>query len=155
MIRKANITDVEAIHQLIAYWAKKGKLLERSLNYLFENIRDFWVYEEKDKIIGCCALHIIGWQNLGEIKSLAVLKNCQKKGIGTQLVKKCIDEAAELKIKKIFTLTFIPDFFRLLGFKKISMKKLPHKIWHDCTNCLYFPDCKEIALIKPVHWSAS
>jgi amino-acid N-acetyltransferase len=150
MIRKANITDIKEIQALISYWAKKGKLIERSLNYLYENLRDFWVYEEKGKIIGCCGFHVVGWQSLGEIKSLVVSKNSQKKGIGTKLVKKCVDEAAELKIKKLFTLTFVPKFFESIGFKKISMKKLPHKIWSDCTNCIYFPDCKETALIKTV-----
>ena len=74
-------------------------MLPRSLNELYENLRDFWVYEEKNRIIGCCALHIC-WQDLAETKSLAVQKKRQKKGIGSQLIDICLKEAKELKVKK-------------------------------------------------------
>jgi len=73
MIRKAKITDAKPIQNLIRVWAKKGKMLDRPLNYVYENIRDFWVCEEKGKVIGCCSLHIVGWESLAEIISLAVV----------------------------------------------------------------------------------
>ena len=146
MIRKAKLTDSKQILSLINSWAKKGKVLERSLNDIYENIRDFWVYTEKNKIIGCCALHVVGWQDLGEIKSLAVAKTRQKTGIGTKLVKKCISEAKELGVKEVFALTFAPGFFKRLGFKNIDRKELPHKIWTDCIKCIHFPNCCEEAL---------
>ncbi|MDP2924549.1 MAG: N-acetyltransferase [Candidatus Omnitrophota bacterium] len=147
MIRKAKITDTNDIHTLINSWAKQGKVLERPLNYIYENIRDFWVYEDKKKIVGCCALHIIGWQELAEIKSLVVAKKFQHKRIGSKLVAKCIKEAKSLAIKKVFALTFVPHFFKKIGFEAIDMKELPHKIWSDCVNCVYFPDCQEKAVI--------
>lgn len=147
LIRKAKISDVDAIHKLIHDWAKRGKMLDRSLNYLYENIRNFWVYEQKSRIIGCCALGVIGWEELGEIRSIVVDKRYQRKGIGKSLVLECIKEAKQLGITKLFTLTFIPDFFKSLGFSLIDRKDLPHKIWADCINCVYFPDCKEQALI--------
>lgn len=147
-IRKARISDIEKIHSLINLWAKEGKLLNRPINSLYENIRDFWIYTEKKTIIGCCAIHIAGWQNLGEIKSLAVSKKYLRRKIGTKLVEKCIEEAKELGIKKIFALTFAVAFFKKLGFKKISRKILPHKIWSDCVHCIYFPNCKEKAVMK-------
>lgn len=150
MIRKAKISDVKQIHTLINSWAKEGKLLDRPLNYLYENIRDFWVYEDNRKIAGCCALHSIGWDNLGEVKSLVVAGKYQKRGMGRALVDKCIEEASSLGIKQVFALTFVPDFFKKLGFKKISRKILPHKIWSDCVNCVYFPDCKEQAVIYTI-----
>lgn len=147
MLRKARVKDVKGMHVLISKWAKKGTLLERSVNYIYENIRDYWIFEHKRKIIGVCALHVVGWDDLGEIKSLAVDKKYHKRGFGRTLVDSCIGEAGELGIKRIFVLTFIPSFFRKIGFKKISMNKLPHKIWSDCLNCIYFPNCREKALI--------
>ncbi|UCG35355.1 MAG: N-acetyltransferase [Candidatus Omnitrophota bacterium] len=150
MIRKATIADAKNIHTLIQSCAKKGKILERSLNNIYENIRAFWVYEDKTKIVACCALGIVGWQNLGEIRSLVVAPKFRHKGIGANLVKKCIEEAKGLSIKGIFTLTFIPSFFKKLGFKTIDKKELPHKIWSDCINCVYFPDCEEQAMILKI-----
>jgi amino-acid N-acetyltransferase len=147
MIRKAKISDAKAIYELINSWAKEGRVLERPLNYIYENIRDFWVYEEAKKIIGCCALHSIGWQDLGEIKSLTVAKKFQDQGIGKMLVKKCLEEARVLGIKNVFALTFASQFFKKLKFSPIDRKELPHKIWSDCVNCVYFPDCREEAVI--------
>ena len=150
MIRKATISDCKEMQGLINFWAKKGRVLERSLNYLYENIRDFWVYTEKKKIVACCSLHVVGWQELAEIKSLTVAEKFQGKGIGIKLVKKCLEEAKSLGVKKIFALTFSPDFFKRLGFRKVDKKNLPHKIWSDCINCAEFPDCKEAALLLKI-----
>ncbi|MDD4954709.1 MAG: N-acetyltransferase [Candidatus Omnitrophica bacterium] len=146
-IRKARITDAKEIYAIINSWSQEGKVLERSLNYIYENIRDFWIYETKNKIIGSCALHVVGWQDLGEVKSLVVLKNFQDKGIGTKLVSQCIKEAKSMGIKSVFALTFVPQFFKKLGFREIDRKNLPHKIWSDCVDCIYFPDCQEKAVI--------
>ena len=148
MIRKANIKDVKRIQELINYFAAKDLMIARSLNELYENIRDFWVWKEEGDILGCAGLHVTGWQDMAEIKSLAVDKSKHKKGIGSQLVLKCLEEAKELAVKKVFCLTYSPKFFMRLGFKKIAKAKLPQKIWVECCNCPKFPDCKEIALIK-------
>lgn len=148
MLRKATIKDAKKIYSLISLWAKKGVVLSRSLNYIYENIRDYWVYVSRGRIVGACALHVVGWQDLGEIKSLVVDKTYHHRGIGRDLVEVCLKEAESLKIKKAFALTFIPRFFKKLGFRKISMNKLPHKIWGDCVDCAYFPGCKEQALEK-------
>ncbi len=150
MIRKATIKDTQQIQILINFYAAKNKMISRSLNEIYENIRDFWVFEKKNKIIGCCGLHVIGWDNLGEIKSLAVDKKTQKKGIGKKLIESCLREAKELKIRKIFALTYIPDFFKRIGFKRIAKSKLPHKIWAECCKCPKFPGCQEDALIKEI-----
>jgi amino-acid N-acetyltransferase len=121
-------------------------MLPRSFSELYENMRDFWVAPKKNKIIGCVALHIF-WDNLAEVKCLAVLCSYQGQGVGTALVKKCIEEANQLRIKQIFTLTYRPEFFERLGFKKTKKEKLPHKIWSDCIHCPEFPQCNETALI--------
>lgn len=149
MIRKARIEDIKQIQALINAFAEKDLMLARSVNELYENIRDFFVYEEKNKVAGACALHI-SWEDLAEIKSLAVAKRYHNQGVGRALVSACIQEAETLGAKRIFVLTYAPDFFKKAGFKKLSHNKLPHKIWAECINCPKFPDCEEVALIKKI-----
>ncbi len=122
-------------------------MLPRSLNELYDNIRDFWVCEAAGKIAACAALHVC-WEDLAEIKSLAVELKKQRKGLGTELVNICIDEARQLGAKKIFALTYKPVFFKKFGFRKVKHTNLPHKIWAECINCPKFPNCQEIAVLK-------
>ena len=147
MIRKARVKDLKTIQSLINAFAKKDLMLPRSLNELYENIRDFWVAEQDGKVIGCAALHIC-WDDLAEIKSVAVVTHKQGKGIGRQLVDVCIDEARGLGSRKVFVLTYKPGFFKKFGFRRIKNSALPHKIWAECINCCKFPNCKEVALVK-------
>ncbi|MFA5142669.1 MAG: N-acetyltransferase [Candidatus Omnitrophota bacterium] len=147
MIRKAKVTDVKAIQRLINYYAKRDKMLPRSLNELYENIRDFFVYAEGQKVYGCCALHI-DWEDLSEIKSLAVAPSRAGRGMGKKLLEECIKEAKALKLKKVFALTYVPGFFERFGFTIVNKAELPHKIWSECIKCVYFPGCKEIAVMK-------
>jgi amino-acid N-acetyltransferase len=147
MIRKARVKDLKTIQSLINAFAKKDLMLPRSLNELYENIRDFWVAEHDGKVIGCAALHIC-WDDLAEIKSVAVVTHKQGKGIGRRLVDVCIDEARMLGSRKVFVLTYKPSFFNKFGFRRIRNSALPHKIWAECINCCKFPNCKELALVK-------
>ena len=146
MIRKARFSDIEEIQRLINRYAEEGALLPRSLNELYENIRDFFVWKERGKLLGCCALHI-SWENLAEIKSLAVSRRVRKKGIGNRLLQSALSEAKDLGIKRVFALTNQEKFFKRNGFKKIKKEKLPHKIWGECNKCPKFPDCDEVAMI--------
>lgn len=145
-IRKALISDIKFIHKLINEYAKKGQMLPRSLNELYENIRDFFISEENGEICGVCALHVL-WEDLAEIRSLIVKKEFQNRGIGKSLVKECLSEAYHFGVKKVFVLTYIPAFFKKIGFKEIDKSKLPQKIWGDCIKCPKFPECDEVALI--------
>ncbi len=145
-IRKATVSDIKLIHKLINEFAKKGEMLPRSLNELYENIRDFLIAEDNNEIKGVCALHIL-WEDLAEIRSLAVKKESHKKGIGSLLVKKCLKEAKKLGVNKVFVLTYIPEFFKKTGFRELDKSKLPQKIWGDCIKCPKFPECDEVALI--------
>lgn len=147
MIRKANVSDVKKIQRLVNYYAKRDKMLPRSLNELYENIRDFYVYAQGRNVYGCCALHV-DWEDLAEVKCLAVSPSKVGKGIGAKLLAKCLKEAVGLKVKKVFALTYVPAFFKSAGFRIIEKRRLPHKIWNECIKCVYFPNCKEIALIK-------
>ncbi len=146
MIRKAKISDVKAIQSLVNHYADSGQMLPRTLNELYEGLRDFHVFEENGSLIGVCALHI-SWEGLAEIRSLAVRQDRIKGGIGTSLVRHCLAEAAELQAARVFVLTYQDGFFKKLGFTAVDKKELPHKIWTDCLNCVKFPDCDESALI--------
>ena len=148
-IRKAKIQDVEVIYKLLEHFSNKEMLLPRSLAELYDNVRDFFVAEEEGKIIGCCALHPC-WEDLGEIKSLAIEEESQGKGLAKKLVDLCLNDVPQLGLKRIFVLTYVPDFFKGLGFKEIPKEKLPHKVWKECITCPKFPDCGEIALIKNI-----
>ncbi|MCX8027615.1 MAG: N-acetyltransferase [Thermodesulfovibrionales bacterium] len=145
-IRKAKINDVKSIQVLINEYARKEEMLPRALNDLYESIRDFFVADEEGVVIGTCALRIL-WEDLAEIRSLAVKDGFQGKGIGSKLVKACLKEAHDLGIKRVFALTYQREFFKKIGFKDISKRKLPQKIWGDCLRCPKFPDCDEHAVI--------
>jgi amino-acid N-acetyltransferase len=156
MIKNANIGNVKAIYDLLNYFAEKDLLLGRSLSSLYDQLRDFklfWI-ENKDEpgkenskyLAGVCALHIC-WENLAEIRSLAIAVDYQKQGIGSSLVAKCLAEAKLFGISQVFTLTYQPEFFSKFGFEAIDKKELPHKVWKDCVQCHKFPDCNEEAMI--------
>jgi amino-acid N-acetyltransferase len=146
MIRKAVVTDVVEIQSLINPYAEKGVVLPRARHDLYDNLRDFFVYEENAKIKGVCALHI-SWEDLAEIRSLVVAADNSGKGIGEQLVLECLNDAKTLKINRVFALTYIPAYFERSGFRQIDKATLPHKIWHDCLYCVKFPNCDEQAVI--------
>ncbi|HOK56471.1 MAG TPA: N-acetyltransferase [bacterium] len=147
IIRKSKLKDVPSIRQIVNKFAMEGKMLPLSLNQIYERIRDFTVLERNGKIIGCGALKII-WKDLAEIRSLAVKQQFQKKGYGKKIVEVLLKEAEELEIKRVFVLTYNPEFFSRFGFEKISKQKLPHKIWVDCINCPKFPRCDEIPMMN-------
>jgi amino-acid N-acetyltransferase len=146
-IKKANVKDIKTIHALINRFAKKDLMLPRSLSEIYENMRDFFICIDRGKIVAASALHIL-WEDLAEIRSIAVSKAYQGKGVGKKLILQCVKEAKSLGVKKIFALTYSTDFFMELGFKEIDKGKLPQKIWGDCLKCPKFPDCNEIAVIK-------
>ena len=147
MIRKARMSDVKAIHQLIAEYARKGDMLPRSLSDIYENLRDYFVFEEDGgELVGSAAIHIM-WEDLAEVRSLAVREGKMRRGVGTQLVESCISEAIMLGIERVFALTYKPEFFEKLGFHIVDKAELPQKIWADCLKCAKFPDCDEVALV--------
>lgn len=148
-IRKAQIADVLKIQKLIKDYADKDIMLPRSLNELYENIRDFVVIENKSAIVATAALHIL-WEDLAEIKSVAVKKEYSKKGLGKKLVKYCLNEAKKLGVKKVFVLTYVPEYFKQFGFVQISNKKLPQKVWNECIKCVKFPECGEVAMVLKI-----
>jgi amino-acid N-acetyltransferase len=153
MIRDARMEDVKVMYALLQHFANKGLLLGRSLSSLYDQLRDFKVFVGKgpegggeERILGICALHVC-WENLAEIRSLAVVEEAQRQGIGRSLIAACLAEADHFGIGRVFTLTYQPDFFRRMGFRHIDKNELPHKVWSDCIHCPKFPDCNEEALL--------
>jgi amino-acid N-acetyltransferase len=146
-LRKATSRDVKEIHALVNALARSRQMLPRSLNELYENLRDIFIYERDGQIVGTCSLHVL-WEDLAEIRSLAVRKDLRGEGIGKALVEKCMKEAKQLGIAKVFALTYNPGFFRKFGFVDVDKSGLPQKIWGDCIKCPHFPDCDEFAVIK-------
>jgi amino-acid N-acetyltransferase len=118
----------------------------RSLSEIYDQLRDFYIYEGDRSLLGTCALHIC-WEDLAEIRSLTVLEDERQKGIGSKLVSACLREAKRLGIRKVFVLTYKPSFFEQFGFEIVDKATLPHKVWSDCLKCVKFPDCDETAMI--------
>jgi len=153
-VEKAKISDVAQMHKLINYFAGKEEMLARSLSEMYENIRDYFVVRQGERMIACAALHV-NWSDLAEIKSLAVAEDNQKQGIGAQLVEACLKEAKELGIPTVFCLTYKPAFFEKFGFSQRDKMELPRKVWTECYRCPKFPNCDEVALICQLDTPAS
>ena len=148
-IRPARVGDVPAIQQLIRTFADRKLMIRRSPGELYESIREFFVaVDDRGQILGCAALHVF-WEDLAELKCLAVAESAHGLGIGRALVDACWRSAAELEIRTVFTLTYVADFFERCGFHQIEKSELPHKIWNECVRCPLFPNCTETALVRP------
>jgi amino-acid N-acetyltransferase len=148
MIRKARLQEVPEIYRLLAEYSSQWNILPRSLSELYSFVRDFFVYREDGAgpILGIAALHVF-WEDLGEIRSLVVIPAQQGQGIGSRLVKSCLEEASSLGMKQVFVLTDRTDFFQRFGFQEFPREKLHPRIWADCVKCLKFPHCDEIPMI--------
>lgn len=146
MVRRAKIKDVPDMLKLINTYAQKGEMLGRPMIELYESIRTFFVAEESGKIIGVGALAVI-WNDIAEMRTVAVDPGHHGKGIGREIVDALIDDAKVLEIPRVFCLTYQPGFFKKMGFVDVEKSELPHKVWKDCINCPKFPDCDENALI--------
>jgi len=149
MLRKANIKDIKTVHTIINHAASRGEMLPRSLGELYDNMRDYFVFEVDGVVVGTGALHIC-WEDLAEIRSVCVVKTYRKKGIGRAIVEACIDEAKHYDIDRLFLLTYQTQFFKKCGFHQVDKKELPQKIWSDCIKCPKFPSCDEIAMLKEI-----
>ena len=145
--RKARFDDIESIFGLVHIYAAQGEMLPRSRKTLYENLRDMVIAESGSEVVGVGALHIM-WDRLAEVRMMAIAPAYMRRGIGTEIVRWLLDEGDALGIEKVFTLTYKPDFFRKLGFIRISREELPQKVWKECIDCPKYPNCDEIAMIK-------
>lgn len=128
-------------------------MLPRSLNELYENLRDHFVVEADTELAGCCAVHVT-WGDLCEIKSLAVRSEYQGQHLGDRLVNACIEDGRSLGLPRVFVLTYIPSYFQRFGFRELPKAELPHKVWSECIRCPKFPDCGEVSMVLDLAPSA-
>jgi amino-acid N-acetyltransferase len=94
------------------------------------------------------------WDDLAEVRSLAVREDKQGLGLGAMLVRSHLEEARDLGLKTVFALTYRPGFFEKLGFTQADVMTLPRKVWNECYRCPKFPSCNEIAVVLEVPASA-
>ncbi len=143
--RKARFSDVEEIHKLVNDYATQGLMLARSRNVLYETLREFILAEDEGRVVGVGALHLI-WDELAEVRTMAIAPEYKGKGVGRKIVETLIEEGRVLGVRQIFALTYQPGFFGKLGFKELPKENLPHKVWKECINCPKFPNCDETAV---------
>ena len=148
-LEKATIGDVAKMAVLVNTFAERGEMLPRTPGELYETLRDFFVVRSGDDIVACAALHVT-WDDLAEVRSLAVHEGSQSQGLGSLLVQACVDEARRLGLSRVFALTMKPAFFEKLGFSQADVATLSRKVWNECYRCSKFMDCDEIAMVVDV-----
>jgi len=149
VVERARVADAADIHDVITYFADRGEMLHRPLSEVYENLRDFYVARVDGAFAGCAALHV-WWEDLAEIKSLAVRQDRQLGGVGYRLVTTCLDDAERLGLATVFALTYKPGFFEKLGFHIANVMEFPRKVWNECYRCPKFPSCNEIAVSREI-----
>jgi len=149
-LRKAKLSDIDAMQAMVKKEIEAGVILPRSDDEVATNIRSYVLAFKDEQLLGYAALHIHS-KELSEIRSLIVSAEARGLGIGKKIVEFCKNEAKELGVKEILVLTYVAEFFKKLGFYEIEKASIPdHKIWADCIKCIHFPVCNEISLIYKV-----
>jgi amino-acid N-acetyltransferase len=123
-------------------------MIRRSMAELYESIREFTVaVDQENRVVGCGALHVF-WEDLAEIRGLAVAEQVQGFGIGRLLVDACWESARELGVSTVLALTSATGFFERCGYHHVDKSELPQRIWNECVRCPAFPICTEDALVR-------
>ena len=146
-IRRASLKDIPPMLELINAYASEQIMLPRTEFEMAESIRDFVVAWAGESLAGCGALHFYS-PTSGEVRSLAVAPAAKGGGIGRRIVDALEREAFENDLQSLFAFTYVPGFFRKLGFEQVVRDDLPLKAWKDCLRCPKFHACDEIAMLK-------
>ena len=117
-VRPARTSDIKGIHKLIVEFASGGRMLQKETVTLYESVQEFVVAVEDGEVIGCGALHVL-WEDLAEVRSVAISEELRGQGIGNQILERIIERARELGLARIFCLTFETKFFGRHGFEEI------------------------------------
>jgi len=141
------MNDIQDLLALINNYAANGIMLPRTEFEMSENIRDFSVAYSGGQLAGCGALHFYT-PTSAEVRSLAVDPNLKSQGLGRRIVEALEEEAIENGLHALFAFTYVPGFFRKLGFHAVERGELPLKVWKDCLRCPKFQCCDEIAMLK-------
>jgi amino-acid N-acetyltransferase len=147
IVRKATMADIHDLLALINEYAANGVMLPRTEFEMSENIRDFSVVYDGTRLVGCGALHFYT-PTSAEVRSLAVDPNLKSYGLGRLIVESLEREAIANGLHALFAFTYVPGFFRKLGFHAVERGELPLKVWKDCLRCPKFQCCDEIAVLK-------
>jgi amino-acid N-acetyltransferase len=147
VLRTATLRDIPALLQLVNGYAARQIMLPRTEFELAENIRDFVVVYEGERLLGCGALHFYTPVS-AEVRSLAVDPNRKSGGVGRMIVEALEKDAMVHGLESLFAFTYVPGFFRKLGFREVDRGELPLKAWKDCLRCPKFQACDEIAMLK-------
>ncbi len=149
-IRPARLSDLTAIRELIATFAAKHMMLERTSSDLCDHLRDFLVIEDATgRVCGCAAVRIYTG-TVAELRSLAVAERMHGCGLGRLLVEGCVVEAQSWGLRSLICLTYQVEFFTRLGFIRVDRSRFPAKVWSDCVRCPSFLDCREVAMCRQV-----
>ncbi len=130
VIRPARTSDVKAIRELVDSYAAPGQMLSKETVTLYESVQEFTVAEEDGVILGCGALHVL-WDDLAEVRTVAVKKELHKKGIGHQILEKIIERARDVGVGRIFCLTFQTEFFGRHGFVVIDGTPVTPEVYQE------------------------
>lgn len=145
-IRRANISDIDTLYDLINIYSEKEVVLPRTKESLYQNVFSIFVAIVDGKVVGSASLTILDKQ-LAEIRSLVVDSSMKKAGIGKLLVERIVEETKRLGIDKLISLTYQVDFFQKCGFEVTVKDNMPQKVWKDCIHCPKLHHCDEIAMI--------
>ena len=119
IIRSAKTGDVKKIRKIVDDYAEQKRLLSKETVTLFEAVQEFTVAEVDGEVVGCGALHVL-WEDLAEVRTVAVIESMHGKGIGYKLLESILEKAKEIGVKKVFCLTFETKFFGAHGFTEIE-----------------------------------
>lgn len=129
-IRQARTQDVRAIRRLIDEYSGDGHLLAKATVTLFEDIQEFVVAEIDGVVVGCGALHVM-WEDLAEVRTLAVAGSHLRHGLGSSILSVLVQRARGLGIRRIFCLTFMVGFFSEHGFVEIDEAPVEHDVYEQ------------------------
>ncbi len=146
-VRHALMGDVDQMLEIINDYAQQGLMLPRTKLSICENLQAFLVAHDGESVVGVAGLHIL-WEDLAEIRSLAISEKAKGLGVGKQLVLSLTEHSKRLGIKRVLALTYQKEFFTKCGFHVVAKETLPQKVWKDCINCSKLPVCDEIAMIR-------
>ncbi len=130
-IRRARTSDIKAIRALVDAYTGDRRLLGKATVTLYESVQEFWVAAEDDgTVLGCGALHVM-WEDLAEIRTVAVDPAHRGQKIGHRIVERLLDVARELGVARVFCLTFETRFFSSFGFAEIDGAPVPHTVYEQ------------------------
>ena len=154
-VRPARLGDLPAIRGIIAAFAARQLMLERTTSALCDHLRDFLVVDDSaGRVLGCAAVRIYTG-TVAELRSLAVADGLHGRGLGRLLVEGCVAEAQAWGLRSLICLTYQVGFFARLGFVRVDRSRFPAKVWSDCVRCPSFLDCREVAMWRQLPAQAS